>query len=53
MKIVRSYKREFVEKVKQKFNDLQPSNKNNQGNTSKPRNDQERKERGTKGVAIR
>jgi len=31
----RSYKREFVDKVKQKFNDLQPIKKDNNNSTSK------------------
>lgn len=40
---VRSYKREFLDKVKEKFNDLQPSNKGNKSDTKHPRNDKERK----------
>lgn len=49
---IRSYKREFIDKVKQKFNDLQPSNKNNKDTTRKPCNDPQRKERDAKGMAI-
>lgn len=50
---IRSYKREFVDKVKQKFNDLQPSNKNNPDNTAKPRNDKEREKRNAERMAFR
>lgn len=50
---VRSYKREFLDKVKQKFNDLQPSNKDNKSNPREPRNDKERKGGDTKGMAFR
>ena len=50
---VRSYKREFLDKVKQKFNDLQPSNKDNKSNPREPRYDKERKGGDTKGVAFR
>ena len=47
---IRSYKREFLDKVKQKFNDLQPGNKNNKDATRKPCNDKKREERDTKGM---
>ena len=50
---IRSYKREFLDKVKQKFNDLQPSNKDNKSNSREPRNDKERKGSDTKGMAFR
>lgn len=50
---IRSYKREFVERVKQKFNDVQPSNKGNNNNTAKPCNDKEREKLGTERVAFR
>lgn len=49
----RSYKREFLEKVKQKFYDLQSSNKGNKDIAGISCNDQKRKECDTKGVAIR
>lgn len=49
---IRSYKREFVEKVKQKFNDLQPSNKNNKDNLAKPCNDKERQKRDAERMAF-
>ena len=50
---IRSYKREFVERVKQKFNDIQPSNKGNNNNLAKPCNDQEREKRNAERVAFR
>lgn len=50
---VRSYKREFLDKVKQKFNDLQPSNKDHKSDTKHTRNDKERKGCDTARVVIR
>jgi len=50
---IRSYKREFIDKVKEKFNDLQPSNKDNKGNAKYPCNDKEHKGRNTERVAFR
>jgi hypothetical protein len=49
----RSYKREFLDKVKQKFYDLQSSNKADKDTTGITCNDKKRKECDTKGVAIR
>ena len=50
---IRSYKREFLDKVKQKFNDLQPSNKDNKSDIKHPRNDKKRKGCDTARVALR
>lgn len=50
---VRSYKREFLDKVKQKFNDLQPSNKDHKSNVKHPRNDKEHKGSNAERVALR
>lgn len=50
---IRSYKREFIDKVKEKFNDLQPSNKDAKKPTRKPCNDPKREERDAKGMAFR
>ena len=49
---IRSYKREFLDKVKQKFNDLQPGTKNNKDTTRKPCDDKKRKERDTERMAF-
>jgi len=49
----RSYKREFLDKVKQKFNDLQPSNKDYKSDIKQSRNDKERKGGNTSRVALR
>lgn len=40
---IRSYKREFLDKVKEKFNDLQPSNKEHKSDTKHPRDDKKLK----------
>jgi len=50
---IRSYKREFLDKVKQKFNDLQPSNKDHKIDTKHPCNDKEHKGCDTARVALR
>lgn len=50
---VRSYKREFLDKVKQKFNDLQPSNKDHKSNAKHPCNDKEHKGSDAERVALR
>ncbi len=49
----RSYKREFLDKVKQKFYDLQSSNKGAKDIAGIACNDQKRKKCDTQGVAIR
>ena len=50
---IRSYKREFLDKVKQKFNDLQPSNKDHKDDTRYARDDKKRKECDAARVVIR
>lgn len=39
----KGYKKEYLDKVKQKFYDVQPSSKLNNGNATKPLNDKGRK----------
>jgi len=50
---IRSYKREFIDKVKQKFNDLQPSNKNHKSDVKHTCNDKEHKGSNAERVAYR
>ena len=50
---IRSYKREFVEKVKQKFNDLQPSNKGTKSDTRHACDDKKHQKCNAERVAIR
>ena len=49
----RSYKKEFLDKVKEKFNDIQPSNKRNTDDTRKPRDDKERAQCDAARVVVR
>ena len=49
----RSYKREFVDKVKQKFNDLQSSNNNNNNAAAIKCNDKRGEVRNTSRVVVR
>ncbi len=49
----RSYKRDFVDKVKQKFNDLQSSNNNNNNSTAIKCNDKRGEVRNTARVVVR
>jgi len=35
----KGYKKEYIDKVKQKFNDIQSSSKGNTNSTGKPQND--------------
>jgi hypothetical protein len=50
---IRSYKREFLDKVKEKFNDLQSISKNNKNPFGIASANKERKKCDTKRVAIR
>ena len=50
---IRSYKKEFILKVKQKFNDIQSSDKRDTNGVGKPRNDKERAQCHTAGMVVR
>ena len=50
---IRSYKRDILNKVKEKFNDLQSASKNNQDIIGIASATKKRKKCDTKGVAIR
>jgi hypothetical protein len=50
---IRSYKREFVERVKMKFNDIKSSNNGTKSNTGNACDDKKHKECNAKRVAIR
>ena len=50
----KGYKKEWIDKVKQKFNDVQSANKKNNNASTKQCNNKEREKRNTSGmVSIR
>ena len=50
---IRSYKREFLDKVKEKFNDVQPGNKNIANDLRKSCDDKERSKCNTARMVVR
>jgi hypothetical protein len=46
----KGYKKEWIDKVKSKFNDVQPANKKDNNAAAKQCNNKERKERNASGV---